>query len=109
MLPGAPYNPLAVFEPTLRPALLLVKRLYNMDQTERLDVRGDTVVIQKAGDVILEVVEVLPKMRSGKERNLKCRRNVRFGCSVERRGEALEPSPRQGEGDDDVIESNQNY
>jgi DNA ligase (NAD+) len=82
-------TPLAVFEPTLVAGSTIGKAtLHNIDQINRLDVRiGDTVVIQKAGDVIPEVVEVLPKMRTGKEKKIKVPEKCPVcGSDVERRG-----------------------
>ena len=71
-------TPLAIFSPTLVAGSTVSKAtLHNMDQIERLDIRiGDTVVIEKGGDVIPKVVEVLVGMRNGKEKKfnmvLKC-------------------------------------
>ena len=81
-------TPLAHFEPTLVSGSTVSKAtLHNMDQIERLDIRiGDTVVIQKAGDVIPEVVETLVKMRTGKEKKFKMPEHCPVcGFDVERR------------------------
>jgi DNA ligase (NAD+) len=45
--------------------------LHNMDEINRKDVQiGDTVILQKAGDIIPEIIEPLPKLRTGKEKKV---------------------------------------
>lgn len=63
-------TPLSYFVPTLVAGSTVSKAtLHNMDQINRLDIRiGDTVIIQKAGDVIPEVVEVIKSLRTGEEK-----------------------------------------
>ena len=63
-------TPVAIMEP-VRVAGVEVRRatLHNQEEMDRKDVRiGDTVIVQRAGDVIPEVVRAIPSMRTGKER-----------------------------------------
>lgn len=61
-------TPLAHFTPTKVAGSVVSKAtLHNIEQIRRLDIRvGDTVIIQKAGDVIPEVVSVVMNLRPKK-------------------------------------------
>jgi DNA ligase (NAD+) len=64
LTPVASLEPVSVGGVTVKSA-----SLHNMDEVERKDIRiGDTVVVERAGDVIPYVVQVLQDKRSGKER-----------------------------------------
>ena len=82
-------TPLAIFKPTSIAGSTVSKAtLHNMDQIERLGLRiGDTVVMEKAGDVIPKVLEVLIRMRTGKEKKFKMvAKCPACGGSIEKRG-----------------------
>jgi DNA ligase (NAD+) len=64
LTPVAELEPVAVGGVTVRNA-----SLHNMDEIERKDIRvGDTVIVERAGDVIPYVVKVVASRRTGDER-----------------------------------------
>ena len=86
-------TPVADLEP-VRVSGVIVRRatLHNEDEMRRKDIRiGDHAIVQRAGEVIPEVVRVLPEKRTGSERQFEMpTRCPVCGSPVERRpGEAV--------------------
>lgn len=63
-------TPVAELEPVRVSGVTVTSAtLHNEDEVRRKDVRiGDTIIVQRAGEVIPDVVRVLPERRSGSER-----------------------------------------
>ncbi|MDD5437741.1 MAG: NAD-dependent DNA ligase LigA [Patescibacteria group bacterium] len=63
-------TPVAVMDPVqLAGTTVTHATLHNEDEIKRLGLKiGDTVIVEKAGDVIPKVIEVLPRLRTGKEK-----------------------------------------
>jgi DNA ligase (NAD+) len=63
-------TPLAIMKPVKIGGVTVSRAtLHNMDEIEKKDIRiGDTVIVQRAGDVIPEVVKVIESKRTGKEK-----------------------------------------
>ena len=74
LTPVAHLNPVNVGGVTVSRATL-----HNEDEIQRKDIKiGDTVLVQRAGDVIPEVVKVITSKRTGKEKTF----NMPFICPV---------------------------
>ena len=65
-------TPTAILEPVkLAGAIISRATLHNMDEINRLDIKiGDTVIMERAGDVIPKVVSVLKNLRTGVEQKI---------------------------------------
>lgn len=65
-------TPTAILEPVnLAGAIIGRSTLHNMDEINRLDIKiGDTIILERAGDVIPKVISVLKNLRSGSEQKI---------------------------------------
>lgn len=103
-------TPVAVMKPVKVAGVTITHAsLHNEDEIRRLGLKiGDTVVVQRAGDVIPQIVEVMPKLRAGKEREFHMPRHCPVcGSNVERRV-LLSPSPNpshKGRGNENKFSS----
>lgn len=65
-------TPFAIFEPVKIGGVTVSRStLHNWDEIERKDIRiGDTVIVERAGDVIPHVIGVIKEKRTGKEKKV---------------------------------------
>lgn len=66
-------TPVAVMDPVqLAGTTVTHATLHNEDEIRRLGLKiGDTVIVEKAGDVIPKIIQVLPRLRTGKEKDFR--------------------------------------
>ena len=79
-------TPVAIMRPVVVDGSTVSRAtLHNEDEITRLDVRvGDTVILQKAGDVIPDIVTVLTELRTGKEKKFVFPKSIPECGAIER-------------------------
>jgi DNA ligase (NAD+) len=66
-------TPVAILKPVQVTGITITRAtLHNEDEIKRLRLKiGDTVIVGRAGDVIPNIIKVLPELRTGKEQSFK--------------------------------------